>query len=235
MVTPYRREFLPATGQIRDTFADVIASLGGEIPDVYNDGERLYARAVLLAEGEVRPGDRIRGGVAVRALGAEIQVHPYTFRKVCSNGAIAAHALETHRLERVESTEVFAPSYDVAVVLAELRSAVEACAAPEVFEKSTNEMRSAAEVQADVALQLLPAIARWPQHMAASVLPLIFQRFAADGDQSAFGLVNAVTSLARDTRDPETRWRLEELGGTIPARLRHRPRVGPTASALVQV
>ena len=27
--------------------------------------------------------------------------------------------------------------------------------------------------------------------------------------------MNAVTSVARDTRDPETRWRLEELGGGI--------------------
>ena len=235
MVTTYRPEFLPATQQIRDTFADVIASLGGEMPDVYDDGERLYARAVLFAEGEVRPGDRIRGGVAVRAVGAEIQVHPYTFRKVCSNGAIAAHALETRSVARVESTGVFTPSYDVAVVLAELWSAVEGCAAPEVFERSTSEMRSAAEIQADVALQLLPAVARLPQHMAASVLPLIFQRFAANRDQSAFGLLNAVTSLARDTHDPETRWRLEELGGTIPARLQLRPRVGPTASALVHV
>ena len=29
--------------------------------------------------------------------------------------------------------------------------------------------------------------------------------------------MNAVTSLVRDTRDPEVRWRLEELGGGIPA------------------
>jgi len=31
--------------------------------------------------------------------------------------------------------------------------------------------------------------------------------------------MNAVTSVARDTRDPELRWRLEELGGGIPAML----------------
>jgi hypothetical protein len=38
-------------------------------------------------------------------------------------------------------------------------------------------------------------------------------------DQSAFGVLNAVTSLARDTRDPETRWQLEELGGALPSHL----------------
>jgi hypothetical protein len=31
-----------------------------------------------------------------------------------------------------------------------------------------------------------------------------------------FGFMNAVTAVARDTRDPETRWRLEELGGAVP-------------------
>ena len=235
MSTTYAREYLPTTRQIRDTFAEAIASLGGEVPDVYDDGHRLFARAVLRADAEVRPGDRIRGGVAVRADGVDIQVHPYTFRKVCSNGAIAAHALETRRIERVESTEVFAPSYDVAVVLAELRLAVEGCAAPEAFAKTTNEMRSAAEVRADIALQLLPSIANLPQQLAATVLPLIFQRFAADADRSAFGLLNAVTSVARDTRDPAVRWRLEELGATIPIRLRQRPKVGPSVSALAGV
>ena len=234
MSATYAREYLPTTRQIRDTFAEAIATLGGEVPDVYDDGRRLFARAVLRADAEVRPGDRIRGGVAVRADGVDIQIHPYTFRKVCSNGAIAAHALETRRIERVESTEVFVPSYDVAVVLAELRFAVEGCAAPEAFERTTNELRSAAEVRADVALQLLPSIANLPQQLAATVLPLIFQRFAADADRSAFGLLNAVTSVARDTRDPEMRWRLEELGATIPTRLQPR-RTAPPVSALVGV
>jgi transposase len=32
-----------------------------------------------------------------------------------------------------------------------------------------------------------------------------------------FSLMNAVTSLARDERDPELRWRLEELGGAVPS------------------
>jgi hypothetical protein len=28
--------------------------------------------------------------------------------------------------------------------------------------------------------------------------------------------MNAVTSVARDTQDPDLRWRLEELGGGLP-------------------
>jgi hypothetical protein len=40
---------------------------------------------------------------------------------------------------------------------------------------------------------------------------------ALRADHTGFGLMNAVTSLARDTRDPDDRWRLEELGGGIGA------------------
>ena len=46
---------------------------------------------------------------------------------------------------------------------------------------------------------------------------MILGRFTTEGDTSRFGLMNAVTSVARDTRDPELRWSLEKLGGGIPA------------------
>jgi hypothetical protein len=220
--TTYRPKYVPATQDIREAFVD--------------DGERLFARAVLPRDAEVGPGDRIQGGVAVRATGPDIMVHPYTFRQVCTNGAIAAHALQTRRLERTCSPEVFVSTYDLAVSLTDLRLAVRACAAREAFTVVAGEMRSAAEIQADVALHLLPAMAHWPRNLAAQWLPQIFGRFAEGGDRSAFGLLNAVTSVARDVSDPEVRWSLEELGGTTPARLRSRSRiVAPEESALASV
>ncbi len=47
-------------------------------------------------------------------------------------------------------------------------------------------------------------------------------------DRSAFSLMNAVTSVARDQDDPEVRWQLEELGGGVPAM--NFPRVRPDGS-----
>jgi hypothetical protein len=43
----------------------------------------------------------------------------------------------------------------------------------------------------------------------------VFERFFHENDRTRYGFMNAVTSLARDTRDHMTRWRLEELGGQI--------------------
>lgn len=233
MGTMFRPEYLPATREIRDTFADEITTLGGTIPDAYDDGERLFARAVLPMDADVLPGDRICAGVAVRATGSEILVHPYTFRQICSNGAIVAHALETARIERAEGVSVSVPSYDAVVAINHLRAAIRACASIEAFSAATREMRSASEPEADVSIHLMSAVARMPAYMVRHLVPMIFDRFEAGGDRSMFGLMNAVTSVARDTRDPEVRWRLEELGGTMPARLQPKPKVTPAAGLRV--
>ena len=233
MSTTDRLQYFPTTGDIRAVFVEEIASLGGTVPDVYDDEERLFARAVLPVDADILPGDRVRGGVAVRVTGPELLVHPYTFRQVCSNGAIAAQAIDTRRLERMESTGVLVPTYEASVTLTDFRLAVQACAAREAFTTVTNEMRSATQIEADMALHLMPILARMPGNMAAEWVPQIFHRFTVATDRSVFGLMNAVTSVARDTRDPEARWRLEDLGGSIPARLAVRPKIAPTAAMVV--
>src|SRR5256885_684810 len=78
-------------------------------------------------------------------------------------------------------------------------------------------MRSATLAEADQFLNLLPALSSVLHHLpakqASEIVQQILGRFARDGDRSGFGLMNAVTSTARDTRNPDLRWRLEEFGG----------------------
>jgi hypothetical protein len=75
-----------------------------------------------------------------------------------------------------------------------------------------------------------------PPGMRASLVRTIVRRFEAGRDGSILGLVNAVTSVARDTADPETRWRLEELGGGMLARLPDRAKpVQPALEAVESV
>ena len=57
----------------------------------------------------------------------------------------------------------------------------------------------------------------------ARLLRQIMNQFIRETDQTRFSLTNAVTTVARDTRDPEVRWRLEELGGAIAAGLMPTP------------
>lgn len=197
-------------GMIREVFAEELREAGGGICDKYEDERRLFARAILPWVEEVRPRDRVKGGVALKALGREVWVHPYVFREVCSNGAIAAHAIQTRHLRDLDQL--------VPVdACREMREAVRGCCVEEAFSAVAEEMRTAQEAEADVVLNMLPLLSRLPSELVARVLVEVTQRFEDAGDRSRFGLMNAVTSRARDTRDPELRWRLEELGGGIAA------------------
>jgi len=215
-------ELAPTTKEIRETFAEEMGFLGGEVREAFDDGTRLFLRGVLPVAADVRPGDAIHGGVALRTAGPDILVHPYTFRQVCTNGAIRAHALQTRRVGRVE----VAPSdWPAREVVADLRDAVQACAAPDAFREGVDEMRSLLEVQADQILMIGALMARLG-HTSALAQRQILEMFERrpDPDRSMFGLMNAVTAVARETRDPETRWRLEELGGAVPVMRLPRPK-----------
>jgi hypothetical protein len=222
-------QYWPTTAEIGEVFAEEIAEIGGKVTDRYDDGSRLLARSVLPGRRMVGRDDAVQGGVAIRATDEDIQVHPYVFRQVCRNGAIMATAIQTWQVARVDDSGIVdrAP-------LGELREAIRACGSEEAFSTSAEQMRSAREIQADLSLTIMPMLGQMPREMVNQVLGSIMEQFAKERDSSNFGLMNAVTSVARDTRDPELRWRLEGLGGGIPALIaRPRPTLGPSRAELV--
>lgn len=200
---------LLTTADVRALFAEEIAAAGGTVSDTFDDGTRLFTRSILPRVREVRAADPVQGGVALRAGEQDVWVHPYVFRQVCRNGAIMAHAVQTRQ---VEGRELTTPEEAAGAV----RAAVRACCAGEAFSVAAEQMRSAREVQADTALNLLAfVVSHLPSGSGAPLLHTVLERFFQEPDRSRFALMNAVTSVARDTRDPEVRWRLEELGGGI--------------------
>jgi hypothetical protein len=202
-----------STREIAGVFAEEIQSLGGRVSDRFDDGgSRLFLRSILPPRQDVRRGDGLQGGVALLATDAEIRVHPYVFRQVCTNGAIRAHAVQTVRLGVPTLAEQVEYCFD------ELRRAVRACAEPDVFAEGVDEMRSTLHAELDLLLTIVPLLSRMPGGASNPVLAEIMSRAMADGRGSTrFAWMNAVTSVARDTRDPDLRWRLEALGGGVPA------------------
>jgi hypothetical protein len=211
----------PTTAQIKALFAEEIAAAGGVVSDTFDDGTRLFTRSVLPGLREVAKGDQVQGGVGLRACEEEVSVHPYIFRLVCKNGAIMAHAIQTRQLETDDfvTVEEFAGA---------VRAAVRDCCSPETFTANAEQMRAARELQVDIALNLLPHLSRMPPSLIAQIAPQIVERFFQARDRSRFALMNAVTSVARETADPEIRWRLEESGGGIC--VGRRPTLGPGAT-----
>jgi hypothetical protein len=205
----------PTTQELLDVFTAEVTECGGRVINPYDDGRRLYARAVLPEVREVAPGDGVQGGVAMRAVVGEVRVHPYVFRQVCSNGAIHAEALQTRRILQADDWPSPEPDEEVIPLL---REALRACCSREAFTRSATEMGAAraAAADPDFLQDILLQLASIPG-MPAGMIRDILSRMERERDRSRFGLMNAVTSAARDTRDPELRWGLEELGGGIPA------------------
>lgn len=207
---------LPAVEILR-VFSEEVGLLGGTVSDSFIDGAYVLARSVTPPEEEVAAGDRVQGGVALMASATEIRVHPYVLRQVCRNGAIRAHAIETMRIDLAEAAYEWEVSDSV-------RKAIRACGRPAVLVEGATEMRSAMERAADMALMLMPLMSMYQGKQRAMLLESIMENFENEKDRSAFGLMNAITATARETRDPQMRWTLEELGGGVPvAMVRPRP------------
>jgi hypothetical protein len=204
--------YLPPTQELNALFVDEVRTLGCARPDIYDDGVRLIARAICTRPVEVRPGDAVRGGVALHTFDEFVDVHPFIFRQVCTNGAVMAEALQSQRIRRVE---VAALSEMITAVREDVRAAIRACAAPTAFADAAAAMRRSTGHPASVLINRLPRLGAMPRSDVAAFVDRVMGRFERQGDESAFGLINAVTSLARDTKDPVRKWRLEELGGTM--------------------
>ena len=211
----------PTVAQILEVFAQEIGRAGGKVSDRVQEEEEVFARGVLAEAIEIAPGDRSRGGVALRATESDIFVHPYVFRMVCSNGAIMAQATQTRQISR----EQWGPA-GAEVVLENLREGIRVCCQEDAFVTAANQMRSARERVADIALAFSGFMSTHRGTMRPEVFAQILRMYDRAGDSSAYGLMNAVTAVARQRRDAKTKWRLEELGGAI-ATLSGRPKTMP--------
>jgi hypothetical protein len=196
------------TEQVLDVFTEELAARGGRVTDTFHDGKRLFTRAVLPEVKDVRPGDRLQGGVALKYTEEQICIYPYIFRLVCRNGAIAAETIAARVIDDL-------PQLDPYTTIQTIREGIETCCAGEVFTSSVHKMRQATNARVDHVLNVLQFVARHSDLLGGRLLNDIMDRFFKDKDRTQFGLANAITSLARDTRDPQTRWNLEELGGGL--------------------
>lgn len=224
--------YFPSTSEIAQTFADVISTLGGSVSDSYDDGSRLFVRAQLSPERDVSPGDTLRGGIALRTVGPVVSVHPYIYRKICSNGAIAAQVTGTRAIRRVEfesATEF------VAGAIEEIRFSVRQCAEPAVFDKVAGDMAFSRHVLAEAMVNTLPILERVPVDYREHIIAMLGREFAESNDGTYYGVMNTITAAARETTDPETKWQLEQFGGSVPALARHAWRRGAEREELLAV
>jgi hypothetical protein len=195
------------TQEILEAFTEKISAREGKVTETFHQPGLLFVRSVFPQTEEIRAKDKVQGGVALRATDTAAWVYPYVFRLVCKNGAIMAHAAEGREIPNLDSVPAFE-----AVSL--VREAVESCCEKNAFAAAAEQMRTAAQQPIDAILNMMPFLSRLSS-LGPEFARQIFAQFFHENDLTRFGFMNAVTSVARDTRDHATRWRLEELGGQI--------------------
>lgn len=194
--------------QIWSAFALKLAEVGGELGRSTTHSGRLYAYGNLLQFAEVAPDDVHEGGVALRASADEIWIHPYIVRKTRVNGAIVAQLLEAEPIVPEDG----ATPESVKQAIAE---AVRRCSMEATFRAGIERIKLARGRPGFGPTHAMDLFVHLNDQLASRVLRRILRRFARERDYSAFGLMDAVTSTARDVDDPELRWQLETIGGEI--------------------
>ena len=217
-----------STDEIGAIFCDEVSARGGTVREQVFHGSCLFARSILAGSAEIRPGDGVRGGVAMRVDADGVSVHPYTFRLVCQNGAVHAQAVDTRRLDGVEF-------YGADQAESELREAIRECCAPEAFAAAAGQMRRAAGDRINMFLAIAPMLAHLPGRVRDAMMGELLRVAPRDREGTRYELMNHVTAVARETRDPQTKWRLEELGGAIAAGVTPRPKPLGAAKDLAAV
>lgn len=199
------------TAETLRIFESEVAPCEGTVGNNYRDEHRVFARSVLPIALDVRPQDAVNAGVALRQIETQVVVYPFIFRQVCKNGQVMAHG-SNQRATKIEISDGYTAEI-------EIREAVQACLAPEVFPAVVQEVRKSVKDTRDFLVSTLPHIRRKLEASHPRLTDRILKRFLRKEPQSRFGLMNAVTAVARDTDDPQVRWDLEQLGGAIGAGL----------------
>jgi hypothetical protein len=129
-------------------------------------------------------------------------------RQVCTNGAIRAQAIHTRRVDRLSEV----PREEA---LAAVRQAIRACAVVEAFTSFVFEVASTVGAICEIPFLLMASLPDQVDPLAGELYTRVLAELTRGGDRSRYGLLNAVTAVARDTQDPELRWQLEIAGGAL--------------------
>lgn len=213
--------FFPTLPTIKQLFEEQIQQrFGGQIVESIIVDDCLMARAKYQSSDEVRVGDQVNAGCAIRVVEEQVTVHSFTYRKVCSNGAIAPNVVNQGRTCRLTEDEQWKSNY----CLEEIERHIDEMSHPIKFQQTVEQMRLMSHHDVTptmhVVLDLLGDngfLTNMREHR--QLIVSIARQLMTREEPSLFGLMNAVTAVARDTEDPHLRWDLEELGGGIGARL----------------
>jgi len=202
--------------------------LGATIESANVSDDFLHLQATLAMEGEIRVGDVVRFGVAIRnseiGRGA-LSVSPLLYRLACTNGMVIAD--QSRRKAHIGGSFLDNAGGDwialssetqmlkTRAIIAELGEYLEAMATPAIFDKTLARLRDVAdqELPAEPTLVVESLAARYNLLKPEADSALL--ALAEGRDYTRWGLANAVTVLANTATNYDRAVELETLGGRI--------------------
>ncbi len=180
----------------------------------------LYIKAVdttLLAE--IREGDNVQGGLIIRnsEVGASaFRVEPFILRQICSNGLIGEYALKKVHLGRqTELGEIDwsdeTRDLEDKLIWTKARDVIRQTFDRTIFSSWVTKLQESTEIPIEKPIRAANNIAKlaFLSELQKESLLAYFV------EHTKYGLVNAMTAVARDTSNPDEQVRLEEAAGKV--------------------
>ena len=189
---------------------------------------KMYLKVVTpRVEYEIAPGDVVQAGIAITnsEVGhGTLSVLPLVYRLICRNGLIASdRALRKTHVGRILQQEedvitVFRDdtlAADDKAFFLKVRDVVEAAVSEATFRQVAQKMQKTLDIKLTgdpvKAVEVLANRYTLNESERAGVL----RQLIAEGNLSAYGLVNAVTHYSHDVEDYDRATEFEALGGKL--------------------
>jgi hypothetical protein len=218
--------------RLTDSFNEQLTQRGGIILKQRHFSNDTFRSGILLKEDIIQPGDTIYGGIAMLASedGLSAKVHSFAIRQVCSNGMVSP--FRSKESYTVSSSEEVGAAFDK--VQTSLESGELNELAGRFRQSQLVSVKNNLPVVANLIFHMLTRGRndRWGQDATRQIAQRrqVTLRLAtlmeAERDRpvnharrhepaSMFELVNAVTDLAKEVRNPRVAWSIMEYGSWL--------------------
>jgi len=181
----------------------------------------LYLKAIdRTLTASIREEDIVYGGIIIRnsEVGASaLKVEPFILRRVCSNGLILQHSLKKIHLGR-QTLEIGEINWsdetrelEDKALWSKVRDIIRATFDKEIFKGWVKKLRESTWVGIEKPIEAVNKIVK---HLGLNEQQKnqLLMHFS---EKTKYGLINAVTRLAREQENTDTQIRLEEFAGKI--------------------
>jgi hypothetical protein len=181
----------------------------------------LYLKAIdRTLTAEIREEDIVCGGLILRnsEVGASaFRVEPFILKKACHNGLILQHSLKKIHLGRqtLETGEIDwsdeTRELEDKALWSKVRDILKATFDKQVFQSWVERLKESATIKIEKPIEAVNNIVKLAG-LSEKQKQILLMHFS---EPTKYGLINAVTNLASETKNVDEQIRLEEFGGKI--------------------